>query len=178
MFVNGEFTVGNVGIILASDDGITWTNGNSPFTKHLYSVAYGGGSFVAAGFPSPETGYSTVLSSGDGLNWVERRAGAVQTLWGAAYGKGAFVLVGDQATILQSEPPAVPLLTPNGFGPGGFELTAAGIGGTRYRLQAATSLVTPNWVDLAAFSNVNTAVTFTDTLAIPNPARFYRLVSP
>src|SRR5437899_12177740 len=93
--------VGNFGTFLSSDDAVAWTTRHSGFTI-LYGVAYGGGAFVAVGFPA--TGFSTMLTSADGINWTERTPGSVQTLRGAAYGNGTFVTVGEQATILQSAP--------------------------------------------------------------------------
>ena len=47
---NGLFvTVGNVGSILTSSDGISWTERTSGTTKNLYGVTYGGGLLVAVG---------------------------------------------------------------------------------------------------------------------------------
>src|SRR5438094_693224 len=172
---NGRFVaVGNAGIILASADGITWTNVNSPFTNTiLYGAAYGGGSFVAVGYWSIESGFSTILTSPDGFTWTERTPGSVQTLWGAAYGDGQFVVVGDQSTILQSARVAGASLTAIGFGAAGFELIAAGTPGTPYRLQVSTNLNAPSWNDLNLFTNVGPTISLIDTTATSFPARFY-----
>ena len=62
---NGLFvTVGNVGSILTSSDGISWTERTSGTTKNLYGVTYGGGLLVAVG----DNG--TILTSSSGTSWT------------------------------------------------------------------------------------------------------------
>ena len=176
---NGRFvTVGSAGIILASEDAITWTNVDPGFGDILHSVTYGGGTFVAAGDASVATGFATILTSPDGVVWAKRTPASVQNLRGAAYGHGTFVLVGDQASILQSASSTEGSLTANGFGAAGFEMVVAGVSGARYRLQASTNLNTAGWIDLTAFTNTQPATSLVDTTATSFPQRFYRLVSP
>jgi hypothetical protein len=180
-FGNGRFViVGNAGIVLVSDDGITWTNvaSSSPFTTVLNGVTYGSGTFVAVGYPSPSTGFSTILTSPDGIAWTERTANSVQTLRGVAYGDGTFLAVGEQGTILQSAHPLEPVLTASGLGPGGFELTIVGEIGNVYALQSSTNLNSVGWIELVTFTNTLPSVSLVDTTAMSFPQRFYRIVSP
>ena len=105
---NGLFvTVGNVGSILTSSDGISWTERTSGTTKNLYGVTYGGGLLVAVG----DNG--TILTSSDGTTWANTSANKRTTLryfskpdaphlYGVPYGGGLFVTVGVNATILTS----------------------------------------------------------------------------
>jgi len=141
-------------------------------------VTYGDGAFIAVGFPSITTSYSTMLSSPDGVAWRERVPGSAKTLRGAVYGDGTFVVVGEQSTILQSARQAEFSLTVNGLGPAGFDLTVVSAPGNRYRVQASTNLNGAFWTDLGVFTNVGPTMPFTDTTAASFPARFYRLVTP
>ena len=94
---NGLFvTVGNVGSILTSSDGISWTERTSGTTKNLYGVTYGGGLLVAVG----DNG--TILTSSSGTSWTSRTSGITNNLYGVTYGGGLFVTVGDNGTILTS----------------------------------------------------------------------------
>ena len=94
---NGLFvTVGNVGSILTSSDGISWTERTSGTTKNLYGVTYGGGLLVAVG----DNG--TILTSSSGTSWTSRTSGITKNLYGVTYGGGLFVTVGDNGTILTS----------------------------------------------------------------------------
>jgi len=137
-----------------------------PNGKVLVAGGVGSGTFLAVGYPSITTGFSTILTSPDGIAWIERTAGSVQTLRGAAYGDGTFVVVGDQGTILQSAPPPESRLMVNGFGPGGVELSVVGGIGNIYKLQAATNLNTVGWIDLESFTNTPPATSLIDTTAM------------
>jgi hypothetical protein len=177
-FGSGRFvTVGNLGTVFTSGDGITWTNVDSGFSNILYGVAYGAGKFTAVGFPSTTTGFSTVLTSPDGLAWTERSPGSVQTLWGVAHGNGSFVAVGEQGTIVQSGGVAELRLTANGFIPAGFLLTLTGEAGGRYKLLASTNVASPNWNELLLFTNTQPVQTVTDTTATVSADRYYRVLS-
>ena len=94
---NGLFvTVGNVGSILTSSDGISWTERTSGTTNNLYGVTYGGGLLVVVG----DNG--TILTSSSGTSWTSRTSGITNNLYGVTYGGGLFVTVGDNGTILTS----------------------------------------------------------------------------
>jgi hypothetical protein len=89
-------TVGNVGTILTSSDGISWTERTSGTTNNLYGVTYGGGLVLTVG----DNG--TILTSSDGSTWTSRTSGITNNLYGVTYGGGLFVTVGDNRTILTS----------------------------------------------------------------------------
>ena len=73
---NGLFvTVGNVGSILTSSDGISWTERTSGTTKNLYGVTYGGGLLVAVG----DNG--TIITSSSGTSWTSRTSGITKNLY-------------------------------------------------------------------------------------------------
>ena len=94
---NGLFvTVGNVGSILTSSDGISWTERTSGTTNNLHGVTYGGGLVLTVG----DNG--TILTSSDGSTWTSRTSGITNNLYGVTYGGGLFVTVGDNGTILTS----------------------------------------------------------------------------
>jgi hypothetical protein len=177
----GRFVaVGNFGVILASDDGIAWTNMDSGFTNSiLYAVTYGAGTFVAVGYPSLDTGFSTVLTSPDGFAWTSRTPVSVQTLRGAAYGNGTFVVVGDQGTILQSDlATELSLAVGRRLGAAGFELLVLGTPGSRSTLQMSTNLNTSRWIDQVTFTNSETPFSLTIATPATIPQQFYRAVSP
>ena len=75
-------SVGDLGTILTSSDGISWTSRTSGTTQSLYDVSYGGSTFVAVGYSG------TILTSSDGTTWTSRTSGTSQALWGVSYGKG------------------------------------------------------------------------------------------
>ncbi len=75
----------------------TWTPSAAPAAQNLWSVAYGGGAFVAVGEGS------TVISSPDGSSWVQRSV-PVSSYWlvAVAHGGGTWVIVGDKGLIVTS----------------------------------------------------------------------------
>lgn len=73
-FVNGHFAaVGGAGVTAFSDDGETWTQRiSNPNPHHLiYSITYGNGTYVAAGYTHSYLS-ALVLTSTDGVEWVEQ----------------------------------------------------------------------------------------------------------
>lgn len=94
--VGGSF-VDEPGVILTSRDSKSWIRRAAGNRVNLYSVAYGGGSFVAVGDAD------TILTSRDGASWTRRPAPTWDILLAAvAYGNGVYVAVGDSGTILTS----------------------------------------------------------------------------
>lgn len=85
------------GGILASPDGINWTERPSGVSHSLYGVSYGSGVFVAAG------AYGTILTSTDGVIWTERPSGTGNWLK-VNYVNGNFFVIGTFGTILQPSP--------------------------------------------------------------------------
>jgi hypothetical protein len=88
--------VGEAGTILASPDGVTWTQRASGTSNYLERVTYGNGTFVAVG----EAG--TILTSPDGVTWTRRASLRTNSFYGVTYGNGTFVAVGNTGIILTS----------------------------------------------------------------------------
>ncbi len=75
--------MGDVGSILSSPDGVTWTSRNSGTFFSLYGVSYGNGTFVAVTYAR----YSdAILTSPDGVTWTSRNPGTSSSLYGVTYG--------------------------------------------------------------------------------------------
>ncbi len=88
--------VGDLGTILTSPDGVTWTARTSGTTQILYGVAWSGSLFCAVG------GSGTILTSPDGVTWTARTSGTTQTLYGVVWSGSLFCAVGGSGTILTS----------------------------------------------------------------------------
>jgi len=71
--------------LMSSSDGTVWT---MHVKTGIWSVAYGNGSFVAAG----DTG--TFEVSVDGSNWTEKVTGSAANMAGVAYGGGQYIGIG------------------------------------------------------------------------------------
>lgn len=74
----------------------TWSLVSSSTTQNLWSVAWGGDTFVAAG----ENG--AIVTSPDGITWTPRVSDSTRWLVGAGHGNGLFVIVGDAGALLTS----------------------------------------------------------------------------
>lgn len=88
--------VGSVVFIDRAEAQELWSPVVSGTTRSLWSVAFGGGRFVAVG----ENG--TIVTSNDGTTWITRSAGTTAWLVGVAYGNDQFVAVGDKGVVLTS----------------------------------------------------------------------------
>jgi len=88
-------TVGWLGSIATSPDGLNWTLHDAGTEASLTSVAHGNGRFVAVG--------EAIVVSDDGINWRTLDWEVSDPLHGVAYGAGRFVAVGERGTILSSE---------------------------------------------------------------------------
>ena len=99
----GKFVaVGDLGTIVTSEDGITWTPQNSGDPDStLFGIAYGNGIFVAVGFDY-FLGTGTVLTSPDAVTWAPQTSGTTSALFGVGSANGLFVAVGNNGTILTS----------------------------------------------------------------------------
>jgi subtilisin-like proprotein convertase family protein len=80
--------VGDLGAILISSDGITWTNQSVASANVIHGVTYGNGTFVAVGK------LGLILTSPDGVAWTQRVSGTDHFLEEVTYGNGLFVAVG------------------------------------------------------------------------------------
>jgi len=95
---NGTFVaVGDIGTVLTSSDGATWTVRTSGTRNYLRGVAYGNNTFVAVG----DAG--TVLTSPDGATWTTRTSGSSNDLYGVTYANGIFVAVGLYAILISPD---------------------------------------------------------------------------
>ncbi|MEO3946966.1 leucine-rich repeat domain-containing protein [Gorillibacterium sp. CAU 1737] len=94
-------TGGNMseGIIVSSEDGLTWTKRKSNVDMDLKAVAWGNGTFVAQAFEG-----GVVAVSKDGITWkkVKTNQPNYEEMWSMAFGGGQFVAVGD-VTIMTSK---------------------------------------------------------------------------
>lgn len=88
--------VGELGTILTSPDGITWTKRNSGFpTRWLVGVGYGNGLWVAVGGTASITeNNGLILTSTDGITWTPRITSGTR-INNVVYGNGTFVAVDD-----------------------------------------------------------------------------------
>ena len=85
VFGNGIFVaVGDGGILLASQDGVSWGLREVGVTNDLRDITFGNGRFVAMG--------DAIVTSTDASVWTARSAAL--PLFGAAYGNGTFSGVG------------------------------------------------------------------------------------
>lgn len=96
---------------------------------------------------------------------------------GVAFADGRFIAVGNNKTVLQSDPTPVPVLDAlSPRRPGSFELQIEGEEDQVYRLQASPDLV--RWEDLLSVTNCYGRTPLRDTHAASHAQRFYRVVSP
>ncbi len=159
------------GTILTSPDSVNWTSQSAGVTSSFKSAAFGNGYYLLAG------SNSVVVTSPDGVNWAARNVGTTggQNLFGAAFLNGRFDVVGAGGIILESDPIA-PLFDIQTH-PKGNWLTAFAPPGSNFRIQTATNLAAPVWIDAASFNNSPAITQWTNTAAPANQL-FYRAVSP
>lgn len=94
---NGTFAaVTNLGKVLTSPDGITWSSQTASGGTWLVSIAYGNGKWVAVGAGG------TILVSSDLKTWVNATAATPNRLNGVLYNGSFWVAVGEAATIVTS----------------------------------------------------------------------------
>ena len=95
---DGRFVaVGDTGTILASTNGLNWTDHSVFDLYYLNGVTYGNGLYVAVG------GSGGILTSPDSVSWTDRSGEATSAdLRDVAYGNGVYVAIGTAGTILIS----------------------------------------------------------------------------
>ncbi|MCX6954355.1 MAG: hypothetical protein NTV51_19560, partial [Verrucomicrobia bacterium] len=88
--------VGELGTIVTSPDGITWTKRNSGFpTRWLVGVTYANNLWVVVGGTAPiNESQGLILTSPDGITWTPRINGGTRVN-NVVYGNGTFVAVDD-----------------------------------------------------------------------------------
>src|SRR5689334_6940207 len=66
-YVNGMYmSVGGLGTIMTSSDGVSWTSRTSETVMDLNDVSYGNGMYVVVGE------FGTILTSSDGVSWTSQ----------------------------------------------------------------------------------------------------------
>ena len=101
-YANGRFvTVGIMstgfgvqGGLRSSENGTNWTTRLAGLQAPLRCVAYGNGTWVAAG--------SNLVTSADGITWTARTVPANGNFHAAAFGAGRFVLAGEAGGVITS----------------------------------------------------------------------------
>ena len=117
-----------------------------------------------------------IFTSTDLLTWTPRASRTFENFHRVAVLDGKLVAIGNRGTVLQSGR-ILTELAPPVWQPGvGFTFGLKGVVGRAYVLEASTDL--SNWTPLRNFTNETEAVTFTDTDALQNPLRFYRVTEP
>ena len=98
---NGIFVaVSQIGTVMTSPDGITWTRATAGASSVWSSVTYGNGLFVAVAYNAsdPNSAANRVMTSPDGVNWTARNGGAANIWRSVTYGGGMFVAVAQNQT--------------------------------------------------------------------------------
>ena len=93
---NGKFVAVAGTSLQISPDGTNWTQYISPPVLNYEGIVFGGGVFMAFGYPvsTNSSGPRYILQSYDGMHWTNVYETPAQ-IRGAAYGNGEFVFVGD-----------------------------------------------------------------------------------
>ncbi len=100
---NGSFvTVGELGTILTSPDGMVWSSQNTGTNNFLVGLAYGNGTFVAVGEDTEVSSNAVILASVNGTNWTSRTASTAGYLTSVTFANGMFVAVGAGGSIVTS----------------------------------------------------------------------------
>ena len=76
---------------------ISWTEQISGTDRHLYSIAYGNGLWVAVGYKG------IIMTSSDGISWTRRSINTTDYFKSVAYGNGLWVAVGRNGAIMTSK---------------------------------------------------------------------------
>ena len=88
--------VGDLGTVITSVDGITWTVQSPGVTEGLNAVSSDGFSVISVG------NAGTFISSVDSVNWTQGNSTITNTLFSTVNGQRVAVLVGDSGVILRS----------------------------------------------------------------------------
>ena len=96
-FGAGRFVlVGELGSIITSSDGITWSTNKTIIGGYFNDVIFANGQFIAVG----ELG--AIFVSTNGTAWDAVSSHGTTTLTGVTYGNGTYVIVGASGTVLTS----------------------------------------------------------------------------
>ena len=177
---NAGFAYGN-GVLLGvrirgefcrSTDGVNWTHQYSPF-EYCFGLAYARNQFVVVG-GNFSRGGRTIGTSTNGLSWQPRYFRSTEDrLLGIAYGNYRFVAVGDNGSILASDPMlwlSNPSVVSNGL-----QMTLHGNSGGAYHVQATTSVTAGSWQEIGVVTNVGETVEFAIPFPPNSPRACYRV---
>jgi hypothetical protein len=89
-------------MVVSRDEGATWTSKPPPPEIAVWSVAYGGGLFVAVGQGQNGLGLPNISTSADGTNWSVRDSGTTETLSDIVFANGIFVAAATGNQLLTS----------------------------------------------------------------------------
>jgi hypothetical protein len=172
---NGLFiATGAAGLILTSTDAVNWTRREAPTTCDLSRAAYGHGWWVIVGNKTSQYGVrneSVVLISTNGAAWEISATRPEQPLFDVIATSDGFFAIGDGT------------FRSGYFGPASFteikagaqiEMKVRGQIGKTYRLEAAETLASNQWQNVATLSQTNEVRQFVEPPAATT--RFYRLV--
>lgn len=105
VFGRGQFVgVSWEGVVLASSDGVVWTEvfrADQPIS--ITSMAYGGGRFVAVGYTESTPQRAVVLSSADGQSWQLRLLEEPPRLVSVTYAGGQFIASGEDKLAVSAD---------------------------------------------------------------------------
>ncbi len=173
VFANGVFVAWSpwdVEGLWTSPNGLQWTRQPQNLGVGFADIAYGGGLFVAIAtsweFPA------SAFVSRDLRNWRRYSPPVDSWLGGVAYANGRFYLLGDNSTILQSNP-IIHLHT--------IDLTDAGVrlnftGETDHQYEVQTSADLIRWDRLGTVPGTQEQMEYLDRTPPGTAARFYRVV--
>ncbi|MEW6156181.1 MAG: hypothetical protein AB1813_02045, partial [Verrucomicrobiota bacterium] len=175
-FANGKFVIAGEGFLGSSLDGVSWhivrTGGR------FLSVDGNGIILVALEFGGILG--NSIFTSFDGTNWRKSAsilaANSVENRGRITYGHGVFVLATDREDRkhFYSFDPSLWIF--NMTATGSIQMRALGVPGTRYALQVASSLDSPNWTVLRTFTPETTEGLVLSVESGTNTNLFYRLV--
>ncbi len=170
-FANGLFiTTANDGYIFRTDGFTTFHNLSYAGGLNLRGATFVNGLWIVVG------NNGGIFTSTDLLTWTPRASRTFENFHRIAFLDGKLVAIGNRGTVLQSGRILTELAPPR-WQPGvGFTFGLKGVLGRAHVLEASTDL--SNWTPLLNFTNETEAMTFTDTNALQNPLRFYRVTEP
>jgi len=103
VFAGGMYVAVGGGNIVASADGINWTNVAYPYyPASLFRVTYGQNTFAAVAYFAHSLP-SVIMTSTNALDWTMHDPGGYEALIDITYGNGSFVVSGDDGNLLTSE---------------------------------------------------------------------------
>ncbi|MBL9135305.1 MAG: hypothetical protein JNK85_05535 [Verrucomicrobiales bacterium] len=97
------FTLAGKGAYGTSSNGIDWATGKIRSSQDPAAVAYGGGTWVVAGYKPSGANEGMLWTSSDLREWTPRESKAPNNLFAAGYIQGTFVVAG-QNGVLSSSP--------------------------------------------------------------------------